>query len=210
MKLVFLGPPGAGKGTIASEAADIFNIPHISTGQLFRNAIQNMTELGKKVKPILDSGDLVPDELTIELLKERISQNDAQNGFILDGFPRTINQEEDLAKVQPEIQVVNFEVPDEVIIKRLSGRRVCSKCGETYHVDYMPPKTPGVCDKCGGQLITRDDDKEESIRNRLEVYKEKTFPLIDYYKKQGGLLSIDANKKPEEVVKELQKALSAS
>ncbi|MFP4364727.1 MAG: adenylate kinase [Spirochaetia bacterium] len=210
MKLVFLGPPGAGKGTIASEAADIFNIPHISTGQLFRNAIQNMTELGKKVKPILDSGDLVPDELTIELLKERISQNDAQNGFILDGFPRTINQAEELAKVEPEIQVVNFEVPDEVIIKRLSGRRVCSKCGETYHVDYMPPKTPGVCDKCGGQLITRDDDKEESIRNRLEVYKEKTFPLIDYYKKQGGLLSIDANKKPEEVVKELQKALSAS
>lgn len=199
MRIVLLGPPGAGKGTVAKKAAEKFKIPHISTGDLFRNAIKNETELGKKVKTIIDSGELVSDELTFGLLKERTTQSDAAGGYILDGFPRTINQADLLAGYQQIDSSILLDLKDEVVIKRLSGRRICKKCGFIHHVQFMPPKEEGICDKCGGELYTRDDDKEESIRNRLIVYHKETAPLIAYYKEKGQLVSINAERKPDEV-----------
>ena len=192
MNLIFLGPPGAGKGTLAAKVAVSYNIPHISTGEIFRAAIKAQTPLGQKVQAIIDSGALVSDDITIELVKDRLSQADAKNGFILDGFPRTIPQAEALAEIQHIDAVVNFEIADKDVVARLSGRRVCKSCGQNYHVDFMKPSTEGICDKCGAELYTRDDDKIDAITHRLEVYRSQTAPLIDFYRKKGILKDVDA------------------
>ncbi len=207
MKLVFLGPPGAGKGTIAQQAKEIYHIPHISTGDLFRAAINNETALGKKVKAILASGDLVPDEVTIEMVKERLAEADATNGFILDGFPRTIPQAEALAKIIELDNVINFTISQEQVIRRLSGRRIAKQSGKVYHLVWNPPKVEGICDESGEPLIQRDDDKEGAILNRLEVYEAQTAPLIDYYDKLGKLKNIDASKSVSDVLAETKKVL---
>jgi adenylate kinase len=207
MNLIFLGPPGAGKGTIAALVKEFYKIPHISTGDLFRAAIHQETELGKKVKAILAAGDLVPDEVTIEMVKQRLQEDDAKNGYILDGFPRTIPQAEALATFAEIDCVVNFNVSRELIIKRLSGRRVAKKSGRVYHIIYNPPKVDGICDESGEPLIQRDDDKEEAIINRLQVYKEQTEPLIAYYRNANKLVDIDSSKSVDEIVEDLKTAL---
>ncbi|MCF7945074.1 MAG: adenylate kinase [Spirochaetia bacterium] len=209
MRLIFLGPPGAGKGTIADMAKDFFNIPHISTGDLFRNNIKNKTPLGKKVKSILDSGGLVPDELTVEMVKERLKQNDTDQGFILDGFPRTIPQADALSEFADIQYVINFIVSEEKIIKRLSGRRVAKHSGKIYHIIYNPPKEEGKCDITGEPLIQRPDDKEDAIKNRLAVYSKQTEPLIEYYRNKGLLLDVNGEKTPEEVFREFKKVISS-
>jgi adenylate kinase len=199
MKYIFLGPPGAGKGTIASMAAREFGIPHISTGDLFRQAVKEGTELGKKVKAVLDSGGLVSDDLTIALVKERLSKPDAGKGWILDGFPRTVPQADALATFAPPDRAVDFTASDEMVVRRLSGRRTCRECGKIYHLVTMPPKSEGSCDACGGALYVRDDDREEAIRFRLKTYAEKTAPLIAYYAGKGSLVSIDGEADPDTV-----------
>lgn len=193
MNMVLLGPPGAGKGTIAAKVKDHFKIPHISTGDLFRAAIKNETKLGVKVKSILDNGDLVPDDLTVALVEERLKEGDTKNGYILDGFPRTIVQAEALAKIANIDHVVNFMVPGDLIIKRLSGRRLCKECGAGYHIEYIQPKKENVCDKCGGELYTRKDDNIDAIKNRLDVYATQTEPLIDFYKNKGLIRDVDGS-----------------
>ncbi len=204
MNFVFLGPPGAGKGTIASKAKEVYSIPHISTGDLFRANIKNETELGKKVKAILAAGDLVPDEVTIAMVKDRINQDDCKNGFILDGFPRTVAQADALSEMTNVDAVINFVLDRESIVKRLSGRRVCKSNGNTYHILFNPPKVEGVDDETGEPLIQRDDDKEEAILNRLVVYDASTAPLIDYYKAKGLIIDIDASSSPDEVLNALK------
>lgn len=199
MKMILLGPPGAGKGTMAVRIKEDKQIPHISTGDLFRAAIKNETELGKQVKGILDRGDLVPDELTVALVKERVSQNDCSNGFILDGFPRTIGQADALAEFAPVDLVINFTIEENEVVRRLSGRRMCKGCGAGYHVEFIPPAVEGICDKCGAELYTRDDDQEDSIRNRMEVYRNSTEPLITYYKGKGSLKDVNAGQTPDQV-----------
>ena len=201
MKCIFLGPPGAGKGTLASEVSKRYGIPHISTGDLFRAAIKNQTELGKKVKSVMDSGRLVDDNLTVALVKERLDKDDTKNGFILDGFPRTITQADALEKITKMDSVINFHIPDEEVIKRLSGRRVCSSCGKGFHVDFIKPRKDGICDFCGSSLITRDDDKIEAIQKRLDVYRKETAPLIDYYGERKICVDIDATPSAEQVLK---------
>jgi len=207
MKLVFLGPPGAGKGTMAMQLAQYAGIPHISTGDIFRANIKQQTELGKKVKAILDSGELVPDTLTIELVQDRLSEADAQRGFILDGFPRTVPQADALAEMQELDSVVNFELQDEEVVRRLSGRRVHPGSGRTYHVEFNPPKREGLDDVTGESLVQREDDAESSIKNRLRVYREQTQPLIEYYRSRGQLVDLDAGPKPEEVFENLKQLL---
>jgi adenylate kinase len=207
MKLIFLGPPGAGKGTISDLAVDKLGLPHISTGDLFRAAVKNGTPLGLKVKDIMASGGLVPDELTIELVKERLAGKDAAKGWILDGFPRTIPQAEALEKIAAVDSVVNFEVADAIVVDRLSGRRMCRTCGKIYHVKNMPPKKEGVCDADGGELYTRDDDKAAAIQVRLDTYRKQTAPLIDWYGKRGKLLTIDGVGAPTEVLGRFEKAI---
>jgi adenylate kinase len=192
MKLIFLGPPGAGKGTLAALVAGLYRIPHISTGEIFRTAIREKTPLGLKVQAIIDSGQLVSDDITIALVRERLAKADAKDGFILDGFPRTIPQAEALAGIVEIDAAVNFDIADHDVIARLSGRRVCKTCSQNYHVDYMKPKVDGKCDKCGGELFIREDDKIEAITKRLEVYRSQTAPLIDHYKKSSKLVNIDA------------------
>ncbi|HWR12080.1 MAG TPA: adenylate kinase [Rectinemataceae bacterium] len=199
MKMVFLGPPGAGKGTLAAMASKNLNLPHISTGDLFRAAIKNETELGKKVKSVLAEGRLVPDDLTVALVKERLSQPDARNGWILDGFPRTTVQAEALQSIDKVDLVVNFDVRDETILFRLTGRRVCKECGKTYHVSTMHPAKEGICDVCGGALYIRSDDREEAIKTRLTAYRDQTEPLIDWYDKLGRLVTIDGSGSPDSV-----------
>ncbi len=196
MKIIMLGAPGAGKGTQAKMIADKYQIPHISTGDIFRANIKNGTELGKEAKSYMDKGLLVPDELTVKILLDRVANKDCENGYVLDGFPRTIPQatvlEEALAKTGDKIDyAVNVDVPDENIIKRMSGRRACLKCGATYHIEHIPPKKDGVCDVCGEALVLRDDDKEETVKNRLEVYHKQTQPLIDFYSERGVLKVVD-------------------
>jgi adenylate kinase len=207
MKLIFLGPPGAGKGTISDLAVEKLGLPHISTGDLFRAAVKNGTPLGLKVKDIMASGGLVPDELTIALVQERLSQKDVAVGWILDGFPRTIPQAEALEKIAAVDSVVNFEVADAIVVGRLSGRRMCRTCGKIYHVTNMPPKKEGVCDVDGGELYTRDDDKEAAIKVRLETYRKSTEPLIAWYGKKGKLLTIDGVGAPAEVLGRFEKAI---
>ena len=207
MNLVFLGPPGAGKGTIASQAKNHYDIPHISTGDLFRNHIKGDTDLGKQVKAILASGDLVPDSITIAMVEQRLKEADAKKGFILDGFPRTIAQADALKEITSLDAVVNFVLDREEIIKRLSGRRVCKSTGKTYHVVFNPPKVAGIDDETGEALIQRDDDKQDAIENRLNVYEKQTEPLIAYYRSTGLLFDIDASASPEEVMAEMVKVL---
>ena len=196
MKIIMLGAPGAGKGTQAKMIAEKYSITHISTGDIFRANIKNGTELGKKAKSYMDKGQLVPDELTLDLIMDRFKQDDCKNGYVLDGFPRTIPQAEALdtalkAKGEKVDFAIDVDVPDENIVKRMGGRRACVGCGATYHVVYSPTKVEGVCDKCGEELIVRDDDKPETVLNRLEVYHNQTQPLIDYYNEQGILKSVD-------------------
>jgi len=200
MKFVFLGPPGAGKGTLALEAAAYYGIPHISTGDMFRTAIKNQTELGKTIQKIISSGALVDDETTAALVKERLSQTDAHNGFILDGFPRTIVQAEVLETFCTLDAVVNFDISDEAVIKRLSGRRLCSSCGKSFHIEFMKPQIDGVCDDCRGTLIIREDDKIEAITKRLETYRNQTLPLIEFYQNKRLLTTLDAQPVPAEIL----------
>ncbi len=192
MKLIFLGPPGAGKGTLAALVSEVYRIPHISTGEIFRAAIREKTPLGLKVQSIIDSGQLVSDDITIALVKERLEKDDANEGFILDGFPRTIAQAEALAEIINIDSAVNFDIADDEVVSRLSGRRVCKDCGKNYNIAYIKPKKEGVCDKCGGELFTREDDKIDAITKRLEVYRAQTAPLIEYYRNKGLLKDIDA------------------
>jgi adenylate kinase len=205
MKLIFLGPPGAGKGTLAALVAGLYKIPHISTGEIFRAAIREKTPLGLKVQAIIDAGQLVSDDITIELVRERLAKSDAKAGFILDGFPRTIPQAEALAAIVDVDAAVNFDIADKDVIARLSGRRVCKNCSQNYHVEYMKPKVEGKCDKCGGDLFIREDDKIESITKRLEVYRSQTAPLIDFYRKKSKLKDIDARPASDEILESFKK-----
>jgi adenylate kinase len=207
MKLIFLGPPGAGKGTLAARAVDILKVPHISTGAIFRSAIAARSSLGLKVKAIIDAGKLVDDDTTIALVRERLAQEDARDGYILDGFPRTIAQAEALAGFSAVDRVVNFDIPDSGVLERLSGRRVCRNCGHNFHNLFDPPKKEQVCDHCGGEVYTRDDDKADAVRKRLEVYRAQTAPLIDYYRGKGILADVDAGPGVEQVVENFRKAL---
>ena len=202
---VFLGPPGAGKGSLAVKVADAYKIPHISTGDIFRANIKAQTPLGVKVKAIIDSGSLVSDELTFELVKDRLAQDDCKNGYILDGFPRTIPQAEMLDGLVADLKVVNFNIADEIVIRRLSTRRVCKACGANFNVLTLPPKVEGVCDKCGGELYQRDDDKQESILHRMDVYREQTEPLINYYKNKGKITDLDASIETDILLGEFKK-----
>jgi adenylate kinase len=209
MKLIFLGPPGAGKGTLAAKAVDILKVPHISTGAIFRSAIAAKSPLGLKVKAIIDAGKLVDDDTTIALVKERLAEEDARSGYILDGFPRTIAQAEALAGFSTVDKVVNFDIPDSGVLERLSGRRVCRVCGHNFHTLFDAPKKDGVCDHCGGEVYTRDDDRPEAVQKRLEVYRAQTAPLIDHYRSKGLLLDVDARPKVEQVVDNFKKAIGA-
>ncbi|NLM11603.1 MAG: adenylate kinase [Clostridiaceae bacterium] len=208
MRLILLGAPGAGKGTQAVNISQKLNIPHISTGDIFRANIKEGTELGRKAKEFIDQGLLVPDDLTISIVKDRLNKADCEKGFLLDGFPRTIPQAQqfDVALKGMGVElnaVVNLDVPDDVIVKRMAGRRVCKGCGMTYHISSNPPKSEGTCDSCGEQLIIRDDDKEQTVLERLKTYHEKTEPLIDYYEEKGLLLHFDGTKDIMETTSEI-------
>ena len=214
MKLIMLGAPGAGKGTQAKLIADKYQIPHISTGDIFRANIKDGTELGMKAKSYMDAGGLVPDELVIDLVVDRLTWEDPKNGYVLDGFPRTIPQAEALTKALAEKgekidAAIDIDVPDENIINRMGGRRACVSCGATYHIVNIPPKVEGKCDKCGADLILRDDDKPETVKNRLEVYHEQTQPLIDYYKAEGVLKEVDGTVDMNDVFNAIVQILGA-
>ena len=204
MKIIMLGAPGAGKGTQAKRISEKYGIPHISTGDIFRANIKEGTALGKEAKSYMDEGKLVPDELTVRILLDRVSKDDCKGGYLLDGFPRTIPQAEvldkELEKAGDRVDfAIDVEVPDEAIGQRMSGLRACPKCGATYHVESLPPKTEGICDKCGEKLSIREDDKEETVKKRLEVYHKETEPLINYYEKKGILETVDGMQDAEEV-----------
>ena len=208
MKLVILGPPGAGKGTQAEYIVKRYNIPHISTGDIFRENIKNNTELGKKAKSYMDKGLLVPDELVIALVEDRLNKDDAKEGFLLDGFPRTVAQAVSLDSILDKnddklTKVINISVDPEILIERAVGRRVCKTCGMTYHVKFNPPKEEGVCDKDGTKLIQRDDDTEETVKTRISVYFDQTAPLIDYYRAQNLLIDIDGAKDIDKVFNDI-------
>lgn len=213
MKIVMLGAPGAGKGTQAIKIADKYDIPHISTGDIFRANIKGGTELGQKAKSYIDKGELVPDEVTIRMLLDRIAQDDCKNGYVLDGFPRTIPQAESLTEALKSQGdkidfALNIDVPDEAIIERMSGRRACPKCGATYHIVYAAPKTENICDKCGTELIIRSDDKPETVKDRLNVYHQQTEPLIAYYKAAGVLREVDGTQELPKVFEDVVAILS--
>jgi adenylate kinase len=204
MRIILMGPPGAGKGTQAEKLTQKLAVPHISTGDMFRKAIKEETELGKQAKSFMDQGKLVPDEVTIGIVKERLAEPDCQKGFLLDGFPRTVAQADALNGILEEMNValdavINITVFREILIERLTGRRVCKSCGATYHIIFNPTKNDGICDKCGGELYQRNDDKLETVGNRLDVYEAQTSPLIEYYEKKGLLKNIDGSQ-PMDVV----------
>ena len=204
MKIIMIGAPGAGKGTQAKMIAEKYSVPHVSTGDIFRANIKNGTELGKEAKKYMDQGLLVPDELTVKILLDRVAQDDCKNGYVLDGFPRTIPQAQVLDKALSELDdaidyAINVDVPDENIIRRMGGRRACLTCGATYHVEHIPPKKEGICDACGSELVLRDDDKPETVKNRLDVYHKQTQPLIDFYEAKGILKSVDGTVPMEDV-----------
>jgi adenylate kinase len=208
MRAVLLGPPGAGKGTQAVKLVEKYGVPQISTGDIFRKNIKEGTELGKKAQEYMNAGELVPDELVVDLVKDRLMQEDCANGYLLDGFPRTIYQAEELDKFLAEQgqkldAVINFEVGHDELITRLTGRRICKKCGASYHIVNIPPKKEGVCDKCGGELEQRKDDTVETAENRISVYRESTAPLIGYYEKTGALKNFNAERDHEIVFKEI-------
>ena len=214
MRIIMLGAPGAGKGTQAKQIADKYQIPHISTGDIFRMNIKEGTELGKKAKTFMDQGALVPDELTVALVVDRIQKEDCKNGFVLDGFPRTIPQAEALDKKLAEMEekmdyAIDVDVTDENIVNRMGGRRACVNCGSTYHIVSIPTKVEGICDKCGNEVVLRDDDKPETVQKRLKVYHEQTQPLIDYYNSQGILKSVNGVRPMEDVFAEIVRILGA-
>ena len=213
MKIIMLGAPGAGKGTQAKMIADKYGIPHISTGDIFRANIKNGTQLGMEAKQYMDQGLLVPDELTVRILLDRVAQDDCGNGYVLDGFPRTIPQAEvldkELNKLGDRIDyAIDVDVPDENIVRRMGGRRACLSCGATYHIEHVPPKKEGVCDTCGQELVLRDDDKPETVQNRLNVYHEQTQPLIDFYKAKGVLKTVDGTMDMKDVFEAIVAILS--
>ena len=214
MKIVMLGAPGAGKGTQAKMISEKYNVPHISTGDIFRANIKENTPLGQKAKEYMDKGLLVPDELVVDLVVDRLAQDDAKNGYVLDGFPRTIPQAEALTEALDKIgekldYAIDVEVPDDNIINRMSGRRACVACGGTYHIKFNPTKKEGICDACGGELILRDDDKPETVKQRLTVYHDQTQPLIDYYNRQGILKTVNGTRPLEEVFADIVTILGA-
>ncbi|MTK07710.1 MAG: adenylate kinase [Hungatella sp.] len=214
MKIIMLGAPGAGKGTQAKKIAEKYQIPHVSTGDIFRSNIKEGTQLGRKAKEYMDQGALVPDELTIGMLMDRIQQEDCRNGYVLDGFPRTNPQAESLQKAITEMGqkidfAINVDVPDENIISRMSGRRACISCGATYHIVYNPSKVAGICDVCGSELVLRDDDKPETVKKRLAVYHDQTRPLIDYYKEAGVLVNVDGTQELNKVFSDITDILGA-
>lgn len=214
MHILLMGPPGAGKGTQAANLVTEFGIPHISTGDMFRAAVKEGTELGKQAKACMDAGKLVPDEVTIDIVRERLAKDDCKKGFILDGFPRTVEQADALDGILKDLglaitRVLNISVPSEDLIERAVGRRICKKCGATYHVKFHAPKAEGTCDECGGELYQRADDSAETMKNRLSVYEESTRPLIEYYKKAGVYTEVDGRQSIDKVTQELVTVLKA-
>ena len=215
LRAVLLGPPGAGKGTQAAKVIEKYNVPHISTGDIFRANIKEGTELGKKAKGYMDEGKLVPDELVVNLVTDRLQKDDCKEGFLLDGFPRTIFQAEQLDKFlsdngQKLDIVLNFKVRKDVLVERIAGRRVCKSCGASFHVVNVPPKKEGICDACGGELFQRKDDNRETVENRINVYESETAPLIGYYEKQNVLVDFDGEKTHDEVFADVVKAIEAN
>ena len=210
MNIIFLGAPGAGKGTQAEKVADAYAIPTVSTGNMIREALKNGTEMGLKAKAFIESGALVPDDVVIGIIKERLAKDDCAKGFILDGFPRTIPQAEALDNMGVDIQyVINIDVPDESIIKRMSGRRVCENCGRPYHIESLKPQKDGVCDDCGGTLVQRKDDHPDTVLARLDVYHKETEPLADYYRKQGKLVNVEGQNTVADTTAAVLKAIEA-
>jgi adenylate kinase len=212
MNLILLGPPGTGKGTVAQEISSRYHLPHISTGDIFRQNIKNKTALGQEVESYLNKGDLVPDDLTNRLVEDRLNQEDVAKGFILDGYPRTLDQARALADIlenkKAKLDVaLNVYVPDEIILKRLAGRRVCESCGDTYNIYYKKPEVEGICDTCGGKLIQREDDSEETVKNRLKTYEEKTAPLISYYEQENILKTVDNSASLDETLAQVKEVL---
>ncbi len=213
MKIVLFGPPGVGKGTYAKRISKIYNIPQISTGDMFRKAVKNRTKIGLFAKKYIDRGNLVPGDATIKMVKKRLKKDDCKNGFMLDGFPRTIAQADALSSMAGIDRVLNFTVSRKITLDRITGRRVCSECGAIFHIKNIPPKAEGVCDLCQGKLVQRDDDKPESVKKRLDVYSKQTAPLIAYYRKRGLIADIDANRPIEqvdEIIADVRKALRNS
>ncbi|EAE3094568.1 adenylate kinase [Listeria monocytogenes] len=214
MKLVLMGLPGAGKGTQAEQIVEKYNIPHISTGDMFRAAMKNNTELGRKAKSFMDNGDLVPDEVTNGIVRERLSEDDAKDGFLLDGFPRTVEQAQELENILSDLgteldAVINIDVEKDVLMKRLTGRWICRTCGKTYHEIYNPPKVPGKCDLDGGELYQRDDDKKETVEKRLNVNMKQTKPLLDFYSEKGKLHNINGGQEIKDVFVDVEKILAS-
>ena len=215
MKIVFMGPPGAGKGTQAEKIIETYQIPHISTGDMFRKAIKDQTELGMEAKRYMDQGALVPDHVTIGIVKDRLSESDCKSGFLLDGFPRTVDQAKALDEILTSLDskidyVINIDVDLDILKERLTGRRICRSCGATYHMIFNPPAVAGTCDKCGGELYQRKDDNEETVGNRLDVYVSQTKPLLDYYSLAGNLVNINGQQSIDLVFEEIQNVLGGN